>query len=170
MGSEMCIRDRVRSARLRSHVARGDWDVAMSDDWQGPGWWIGGDGKWHPPRNPPIRKRENLHENAGENSVSEVVSLRDLSQSARPVSEADFAHESHQGPDHRAMTDTPHTDGPSVDGPSVDDVASERSLGAHERLDAVTAQEEVTAADFAPTYAEPVLENGLVGDLSLIHI
>ena len=24
--------------------------MAMSDQWGGPGWWIGGDGKWHPPK------------------------------------------------------------------------------------------------------------------------
>lgn len=26
----------------------------MSDQWGGPGWWIGSDGKWHPPREPAV--------------------------------------------------------------------------------------------------------------------
>ena len=32
--------------------------LAMSDQWGGPGWWIGGDGKWHPPKESagPVRR------------------------------------------------------------------------------------------------------------------
>ena len=44
---ELDFDDGPRFARLAISVQMG---LAMSDQWGGPGWWIGGDGKWHPPK------------------------------------------------------------------------------------------------------------------------
>ena len=46
---------------------------AMSDQWGGPGWWIGGDGMWYPPREPAVvRDRHQVSAEPPDGEVADI--------------------------------------------------------------------------------------------------
>ncbi len=48
----------------------------MSDQWGGPGWWVGGDGLWYPPRDDvPVRRKDHLAEDAGAATVNPEIPM-----------------------------------------------------------------------------------------------
>ena len=83
----------------------------MSDEWGGPGWWIGGDGRWHPPRNSSVRRKPHLEDEASENSFNEVVRSDSTRQSAPAAQESDVDAALSQGRTHADMNES--NQGPS---------------------------------------------------------
>ena len=118
----------------------------MSDQWGGPGWWIGGDGKWHPPEESiKPRRRSNRW---GAADASSIVSdgsqgLQHQLAPPRPLNE-------HRGPQDVRLQPTDEEpevalagdDEPELDA-SADDGESSVDIGADVELDSDDADVEV---------------------------